>query len=255
MAVGGTVLVLAGALVMPRSAPAATWWRPHTGVSWQWQLSGRVDTSVRAHVFDVDYQVSRRVVRALHAKDRKVICYLSAGSVESWRPDADAFPASVTGQPLDDWPGERWLDIRARSVLEPIMAARMDACRRKGFDGVEPDNVDGWSNDTGFRLTAADQLAYNRMLARMAHARGLAVGLKNDVEQVRSLQPAFDFAVNEQCVQYHECTAYRPFLRAGKPVFHAEYGLTTRQFCPTSRALGLSSIRKRLALGAWRQTC
>ena len=139
--------------------------------------------------------------------------------------------------------------------MRPIMAARMDRCRAKGFDGVEPDNVDGYSNDTGFPLTGADQRAYNTMLAGLAHARGLSVGLKNDVEQARALQPFFDFAVNEQCRQYKECGRYRPFLRAGKAVFNAEYDLTRSQFCPQARSPGLSSIRKRLNLGVWRRAC
>jgi hypothetical protein len=238
----------------PSPAPR-TVWHPAKGVTWQWQLDGRIDTSVAARVYDIDAQVSASVVRALHRRGRKVICYISAGSWENWRPDRARFPALVKGKPLDGWPGERWLDIRQLAVLRPIMAARMDGCRRKGFDGVEPDNVDGYTNDTGFPLTATQQRAYNLMLAGLAHARGLAVGLKNDTDQVRALQPHFDFAVNEQCVQYDECGVYRAFLRAGKPVLHAEYDLTTAQFCPTSRRLGLSSIRKRLALGAWRQTC
>ena len=46
-----------------------------------------------------------------------------------------------------------------------------------------------------------------------------------------------------------------PFIQAGKPVFHAEYDLPTDQFCPVTRALGFSSVRKRLTLDAWRETC
>jgi hypothetical protein len=69
------------------------------------------------------------------------------------------------------------------------------------------------------------------------------------------LQKHFDFAVNEQCAEYRECDLLRPFLKANKPVFHAEYELTTDEFCPTSRRLGLSSLLKRWDLDAWRQTC
>ena len=46
------------------------------------------------------------------------------------------------------------------------MAARFDLCRQKGFDAVEPDLVDGYIQTTGFPLTAADQLTYNRMSPR-----------------------------------------------------------------------------------------
>lgn len=135
------------------------------------------------------------------------------------------------------------------------MAARMDMCRAKGFDAVEPDLMDGYVNRTGFPLTAAHQLAYNRMLARLAHERGLAVGLKNDLAQIPRLVGDFDFAVNEECAQYGECAALTPFVRAGKAVFHVEYALTAREFCPTARRLGLSSMVKRLDLGAWRRPC
>lgn len=42
------------------------------------------------------------------------------------------------------------------------MQARLDLAVQKGCDGVEPDNVDGYQNNSGFPLTAQDQLAYNR---------------------------------------------------------------------------------------------
>jgi hypothetical protein len=88
---------------------------------------------------------------------------------------------------------------------------------------VEADNVDGWDNPTGFDLSGADQLAYNRWLAEQAHARGLAIALKNDGDQVTDLVDAFDLAVVEQCVELEECEQYEPFVAAEKPVFVAEY--------------------------------
>lgn len=231
-------------------------WTPAPGTTWQWQLRGRIDTTVPAAVYDVDgFDTPAAVVDRLHAQGRRVVCYLSAGSFEQWRPDAAAFPDAVKGRPLDGWAGERWLDVRRLDVLRPIMAARMDRCAAKGFDAVEPDNVDGWANRTGFPLTAASQLRYNRLLARLAHERGMAVGLKNDVDQVRALEPYFDFAVNEECAAYDECAAYAPFVRAGKAVLHVEYDLERRQFCRAAARQGLSSMRKRLQLDAWRRPC
>lgn len=237
--------------VMPR-----TWWRPEIGVVWQWQLSGLpVDTSVSADVFEIDlFDNDKSVVDRLHAQGRKVICYLSAGSYESWRPDAERFPASVLGNG-NGWPGERWLDIRALDVLGPIMENRLDMCAQKGFDAVEADNVDGYANGTGFPLTGAHQIAYNRFLADAAHARGLGIGLKNDVEQIGYLVGFFDFAVNEECAQYDECELLVPFIKAGKAVLHAEYSSTTEEYCPLTTRLGFNSIRKNPDLDAWRQLC
>ena len=230
-------------------------WRPAPGTTWQWQLDGKVDQSVDAAVYDIDgFENSAAVVASLHAKGRKVICYVSAGSWENFRPDAAAFPASVKGR-SNGWAGEKWLDIRQLAVLEPLLGKRFDMCRDKGFDAVEPDLLDGYTNRTGFPLTAADQLAFNRMVAALAHERGMGVALKNDVEQTAALVDDFDFAVNEECAQYSECAALTPFTEAGKAVLHVEYALPTGKFCAQTRKLGFSSMQKHLNLDAWRKPC
>ena len=120
---------------------------------------------------------------------------------------------------------------------------------------MEPDNVDAYANDSGFPLRAADQLDFNRRIAELAHDHGLAVGLKNDVEQADELAPVMDFAVNEECVKYRECSTLAVFIAAGKPVFHAEYDLPATAFCPVAKPLGFSSIGKQFALDANRVTC
>lgn len=244
----------AGSVAPPaKSGPR---WAPSPGSTWQWQLSGPLDLSVSAQVYDVDlFGTSAEEVRGLHALGRHVICYLNAGSYEPNRPDSGKYPAVLLGRPLDGWPDERWLDISRLDLLEPLIAARMDLCAAKGFDGVEPDNVDGFSNDTGFPLTAAEQVLFNTRVAELAHRRGLAVGLKNDLDQVSDLQPAFDFAVNEQCVQYDECASLSSFIRAGKAVFHVEYELSPARFCPVTGPLGFSSMKKELGLNAARWPC
>ncbi|MGW0561682.1 endo alpha-1,4 polygalactosaminidase [Streptomyces sp. NPDC003016] len=230
-------------------------WRPPVGTAWQWQLDGRLDHRVDVPVYDIDgFENDAEAVRRLHRDGRRVICYLNAGAWESFRPDRRDFPAAVRGRG-NGWAGERWLDIRRLDVLRPLMAKRFDMCRDKGFDAVEPDLMDGYLNDTGFPLTAAHQLAYNRMLAGLAHARGMSVGLKNDLPQIPELVADFDFAVNEECAQYGDCAALAPFVKAGKAVLHVEYAVPVGDFCERSAELGLSSMRKRLDLGAWRQPC
>ncbi|MFI9104889.1 endo alpha-1,4 polygalactosaminidase [Streptomyces fildesensis] len=239
----------------PIPAPPADRWRPHPGTAWQWQLSGKVDTGVDVPVYDIDgFENDAATVARLHADGRKVICYVNAGAWEDFRPDRVAFPAALLGLG-NGWSGERWLDIRRLDLLRPLMAKRFDMCRAKGFDGVEPDLMDAYTNRSGFPLTAADQLAYNRMLAGLAHERGMAVGLKNDLEQIPELVGDFDFAVNEECAQNEECDELTPFITADKAVFHTEYSLATTEFCPTARRLRLSSMLKHLNLDAWRQPC
>ena len=241
---------------VPAPVPCRGCEHPPPRASWQWQLTGLVDTSVDAAVFDVDlFDTPAAVVRSLQARGRVVVCYLSAGSWERWRPDAARFPAAVRGRALEGWPGERWLDVRRLDALAPVLRARLDLCRRKGFDAVEFDNVDGWSNRTGFPLTAADQLAFNAWLANEAHRRGLSAGLKNDLEQAPRLVRHFDWALAEQCVEYRECDRLRPFVRAGKAVLAVEYSTPLVRLCAEARRLRVSALRKRPALGAWRQTC
>lgn len=236
--------------------PAQSWWRPHRGVTWQWQLSGTVNTDVSAQVFDVDlFTTPASTVRTLHAKGTKVLCYLDAGSWEPGRPDSAAFPSRVRGRPLIGFEDERWFDVRRTDVLLPLIARRMDVCKAKGFDGVEPDNVDGFANPTGFDLTAADQLRFNRALAQLAHARGLAVALKNDLGQIPTLAPVFDLAVNEQCFEFDECDRLLPFIRADKPVLHVEYAVPPSRFCAVTKRLGLSSLAKHESLDAYRRAC
>ena len=240
------------------SAPAADsgLWQPPAGATFQLQLQGQVDLSYDAAVYDIDmFDSPRSVVSQLHELGRHVVCYVSAGSYERWRPDADDFPREVLGRGLAGWPGERWLDIRNLRLLRPIMKARVRMCARKGFDGIDFDNVDGFANETGFPLTKGDQLRYLRFLARAAHARGLAAGLKNLPQLARELEPRWEFAVNEQCFQYDECEEYLAFIDAGKPVFNIEYSLEVADFCPQANEWGFTSQRKDRDLSADREAC
>lgn len=239
----------------PAATSSPTWWVPVRGAGWQIQYSGAINLSVPVPTYDLDgFDTPAASVDSLHAAGRRAICYLSVGSWEDWRSDAASYPASVLGA-SNGWPGERWVDIRQTSVLKPILDRRFNMCRAKGFDAVDPDNVDGYTNRTGFSLTGADQLAFNRWLAAEVHAYGMSVGLKNDLDQVPDLVGAFDFAVNEQCFQYSECGAVKPFTAAGKAVLHIEYSTDPAAYCPITKALGFSSIKKHLDLDAWRRPC
>jgi hypothetical protein len=127
---------------------------------------------------------------------------------------------------------------------------------------VEPDNVDGYDNKTGFDFSSRDQLAFNRWIADAAHARGLSVGLKNDLDQVAALEPSFDWALNEECVAYNECSRLSPFIGSGKAVFHAEYvdrkgdGAALRdRVCGDLDGEEFSTIIKEWDLTAWGLSC
>ena len=243
----------------PPAVPADGIWQPLPGLRWQLQFTDPFDAGVTANAYDLDlFDTDPATVAALQARGARVICYLNAGAWEDWRPDADQFPEQIIGRKYQGWPGERWLDIRRIDLLAPLLTARLDQCAAKGFDGVEPDNLDGYDNKTGFDLTAEDQLAFNRWLADQAHARGLAVGLKNDPLQAAELEPWFDFAVAEDCFDQDWCALFAPFLAAGKPVVAIEYTDTKielEDFCPQAAALGFDALLKHRELDAYVAYC
>jgi len=242
----------------PSPAPPTGWWRPTPGLTWQWQLTGKFDFDIEADVYDIDLHVDKSAVDYFHAQGAKVICYISVGSRENWRPDANQFPPEVIGKDYEGWAGEKWLDIRRIDLLAPIMRARLDMCAAKGFDGVEPDNMEVYTNDTGFPLTYEDQLQYALWLAEEAHQRGLAIGQKNAPDQTVDLVDIYDFAITEDAFHYRWAAEMTPYIEAGKPVFAAEYTDLPGDFdeyCRKSQELGFSTILKRRNLGAWIETC
>jgi len=193
------------------------------GLDWQIQFSGALDASPDVDLFDFDlFDTPDAIFGAVHDQGSFLVCYFSAGSFEDWRDDASDFPSSALGSPLDGWEGEWWVDVRDPTVRD-VMSARMDHAVERGCDAIDPDNVDGYANDNGLGLTAADQLEYNLFLADEAHARGLAVGLKNDLGQIADLVDDYDFSVNEECLAWDECGRLHPFIDQGKPVLHIEY--------------------------------
>jgi hypothetical protein len=137
------LVVAAGAIpaILPPTQ-AEPLWQPAPGTSWQWQLSRRPETpSTRTPTTSTASTPPRRPSTRIHANGGKGICYISVGSWEHWRPDKGRFPRRVLRRGYYGWPGEKWLDVRQLDALAPIMEARMDACKEKGFDAIEPDTT------------------------------------------------------------------------------------------------------------------
>jgi len=231
-------------------------WRPAMNDTWQIQFSGDLDTTIEADIYVVDgFEITPEEIESLHQYGRKVICYLNAGAWEDWRPDAPDYPTKVLGEAMEGWPGERWLDIRQLNLLMPLIETRMDICQSKGCDGIDPDNIHGYTQFTGFELSYNDQIRFNQFLAEAAHQRGMSIGLKNDLEQIDDLVEDFDWALNEQCFEYDECDYLASFIKANKPVFNIEYNLEAEGFCSRAEEAGFYSQIKNLELDAWRITC
>lgn len=107
------------------------------------------------------------------------------------------------------WPDEVLLDIRTsrkRAAIGAINRTWFAQCARKGYQAVEPDNLDSWTRSKG-RLKKAHAVSFAKRLVREAHRSGLAIAQKN-TPQLGRLGLGFDFAVAEECEVYRECGAY-----------------------------------------------
>lgn len=164
---------------------------------------------------------------------------------------------------MDGWPDENWVDIRHSGVRD-IMKKRIQEAKDKGCDGVDPDNIDGYQNDSGFDLTPQDSVDFVRFLAQTAHDHGLAYGLKNGGDIVDQVVDVAEWCIQEECVHYEECEPYRAFIDQNKPVFHIEYPDDSpntdldefvEKSCGDDDARGFSTLVKARELDDWTQTC
>ncbi|KAI9717829.1 MAG: hypothetical protein M1828_007068 [Chrysothrix sp. TS-e1954] len=245
------------------AVPSTAYWQPNAGASWQITLAEPPSLSIPRNLSALDFDLfdtPATTVSTLHSQSHYTICYFSAGSYEQWRSDASQFDPSDLGNPLDGWPGERWLNVNSKNVRQ-IMRQRMNIAKTKGCDAIDPDNVDGYDNDNGHDLTEDDAVDYVQFLAAEGHQRGMAVGLKNAGSMVPRVLKVVQFQVNEQCVQYDDCDQARPFIAANKPVFHIEYQdgvpsiATFNKICNNPTRTGFSTLMKHISLDEFFEAC
>ena len=206
---------------------AAAYWVPPKNLTWYWQLSGKVNNSHPAMVYDIDgFDNTASEVAALHAVGKKVICYIEVGAAENYRPDYAQFPAYTLGNVIPDYSNERYIDIR-NPVVVSIVKNRIKMCVDKGFDAIEPDLDESYRYNTGFPLTKANEEAFMTPLTNYAHGLGLAMFGKNPDDTgddyAADMVDVFDGVITEQCNEYATCSLLNGYLAAGKPVLNAEY--------------------------------
>ena len=240
-----------------------TWWQPKAGISFDWQLDDITSANTFAgNVVDVDaFTTSAETVAALHASGKKVIAYLSVGTFEDDRPDGSLLPKEVVGSKYDEWPHEKWLDIRQIDKLKPWLNSRFNMILKKGFDAIEPDNLDAYENKTGFTLTINDEKKYIDYLIATAHSNGLGIGQKNVSELTESYAAKFDWALTEDAFQQGWQNDMAAYIKLNKPVFAVEYTDVTLQknfedkVCPEAGKLGFTAILKKRDLDKWVDKC
>ena len=229
-------------------------WDPAANTTWLWQIGTRRTAlnDVDIAAYDLDWQLQTAADTAtIHANGKRAICYFNAGAYQPGQPDEAQWTQAMKGNGVQGWPGEFWTDTR-RSDVRAIMAARIQACKDKGFDAIEPDNLDGYANNPGFPMTVADARDYVQFLGATAHQKGLAIFLKNmtDDGNPAALAQYVDGAVNEECQAFTECDVYANanWVGAGKPVLQTEYeGATTDAAWKTSAACTSANAAGRMA--------
>jgi hypothetical protein len=222
--------------------------------AWQYQLMGTVDPAIDAELFVIDHEEEPSLIADLHARGKVVLAYVSAGTYEPYRDDADQFPEAARGNPLAAYPQEEWLDVRDATV-RALMAARLQAARDGGFDGVLLTSLTAYSSDSGFALTEVDQDDYTRWLTGEARRLGLQAGMADGFGRSDVLAASFDFAIAFGCIERADCARLDPFAAQGKPVFDIETEGTAAEVCPLAVEYGVNALLKPSDFGAYRVPC
>jgi hypothetical protein len=103
---------------------------------------------------------------------------------------------------MPGYSSERHLNINDPATMR-VIEARISMGASKGFDAVEPDIDDTYTDTTGFSMTESQNMVHDTTLAAYAHSLGLGWALKNgdDPSFATGMQPVSDFVVDEQCHQ------------------------------------------------------
>jgi uncharacterized repeat protein (TIGR01451 family) len=260
---------------------------PPTGkISWDWQIGASGDSNVvvpsGAVLMDVDgFNTSASKVSSLKAQGIYTVCYIDAGSYEDGRPDSSLYPAYLKIFKDEQWNewfldvkdvfrpiqptgtklvNNKWVDasgtplngLPTAGAFGPLLEARLKMCADKGFDALEPDNLQNDENAGGL-ITNQQQIDFNGWVADTAHAYGLAAFQKNGPDKVllkdktgKMMVEKFDGILNEECQQFNECGPLAEYVKRGKLALNTEYAGSLN--CTLSNSLVINSIFKDLNL-------
>ncbi len=253
------------------SSPATyprTIYIPRPGTSFSIVLDGQLPKYFSGSVVDLDaFETTKEQIDALHAEGKRIFAYVSVGSWELDRPDSDAFANELIGKVCPGWEDEKFLNIKALEQLAPHIRSRFDMIARKGFDGIEADNIDIYTvdtdgnNGTGFGITLADTKRYADFLIAEAHRRGLSIGQKNAPELVEAYGDLFDWALIEDPFYEKYADSFKIYTVHEKAVFSLSYLDNTSSeyfrnaICPGAEKFRFSAILKERDLDSTETTC
>jgi len=267
-------------------ARAASWWVPPLGNQpWQWELShplrlnnaqdmGTDDKLPNGQpapapvIYDLDGIINpASTVAELHMLGKHVVCYIEVGAAGNYYSAAEEGVSTTYFDQLNDAgefgkkvPGypEWYLNIQSPTTVSIIESMISRQCAAKGFDAVETDIDEEYTDDSGFPLTKAIEEQYMTTLANYMHSLGLGWWIKNPDDTGDSyatdMYPLADAVLTEQCNQYHSCGLLSAYV-GHKAVFNAEYSLKRSKFCPNDDSLGFNGAKFNVALTGIRKPC
>ena len=223
----GTLVATLAATAPAAQAAGAT--LPPVNAQFDYQIGGPYTPAASVGILDRDHTASP-------VAGRYNICYINAYQTQSddtttWAGgNSDLILRNSKGVKVGDpkW-NEYLLDTSTsakRARVAAIVDGWIDECASKGFQAVEPDNLDSWTRSkSGGKqlLTKQNNIDLATLLAAHAHQKGLAIAQKNTSQlgSVGKNTVGFDFAIAEECQAYEECDAYTDVY--GANVIEIEY--------------------------------
>lgn len=192
-------------------------------------------------ILDANLQ-SAATIKKQKAQGKKVICYISAGTIENWRSDAKkAMDTASLGKKYKGFEStEQWVNILEWQSVKPIMESRINQAASKGCDGVEFDNIDCWDHGSQCVPGASKpqlkkkQIEYIKWLSQTAHSKGLAVGLKNVNGIASEVLSYGDFAI-EEGNPASEFSKFGKFTSQNKAVISVQYSDQGGNVCANAK--------------------
>ena len=248
-----------------------------------YNLINLYSVDVETYHVDMD-SISNVSIAHLHSYNKSVSCYINFGTVWNYTSDIDLFTPNMLGNLGDNWQEYyvNITDMDVKYIMfKRLEAAKLKGCDSIDTDNVDiyrkdieyqtshkkssisgsrlskspisredkvsirrerflPHDIGG----SGFNLTYNDQVIYNRWIADTAHAFGMKITLKNDLDQIVDLLPYFDGIISEECEKYDECDKMTPFVIANKPVFGVIYNMTDKAGCERMNQMNFNFILK-----------
>jgi len=219
-------------------------------------------------IYDIDGIINpRSTVTALHAQGKHVVCYVEVGAAGNYYSAGQEgvstsyyqqlHAAGVFGKKVPGYP-EYYLNIQSAMTVSIIESMIDKQCAAKGFDAVETDIDEEYTDASGFPLTKAIEESYMTTLANYMHGLGLGWWIKNPDDTGDSyatdMYPLADAVLTEQCNQFSTCGALAAYV-GHKAVFNAEYRASPASFCPKDDLRGFNGAKFNLALTGVRKPC